>query len=160
MRYATQILKRLALLTLPMLALAIPARAAAQAEGNPDDIMIVANKSVPAKELSIDDVRSMFLKRKLTWDGSYPIVPIHPSLDGALRKEFLKRVINLSSDDEYRYWENQKIRFGVSVPCSFSNNLKAVFMLKGGITYIRRKHYKEGVAKILLTLPHGEAPRR
>jgi len=156
MRYSMPPQRLFALLALLALVAMLPVRASSQIQNRPDDILVVANKGVPTTKLSVDDVRAMFLKRKVTWDGDLPVVPVHPNAASPLRAEFLKRVIQLSAADETRYWEDQKIKHGIIGPKVFPNPLKAVYMIKGSLSYIQRKDYKDGVVKIVLVLPAAE----
>ena len=58
--------------------------------------------------------------------------------------------------EEQSYWQEQKIRKGLTPPAEFASTLKAVFSVKGAVSYVFRKQFKEGVAKVLLIIP-GEA---
>jgi len=140
----------LLLLTL-MIALAAPL-GVAEAEG-PQDLLIVANNGVPVSELSIEEVKAIFLKQRKSWRAGSNAVPIHAKAGSALRGAFVNRVLGMTESEELSYWEGQKIRKGVEGPPEFANPLKAVFRIKGGISYVMRSDYKEGVAKILLVVP-------
>ncbi|MCP4679591.1 MAG: hypothetical protein GY854_29685 [Deltaproteobacteria bacterium] len=123
------------------------------ASNRPMDILIVANKNVKTEKISIGDLRNIFLKDQLSWRAGNKAVPIHSS-SSTLRTEFVKRVLNMDTiSQEKMYWKKQKISHGVAEPPAFSNNLKAVFKLKGSVSYVYRNQYIEGVAKVLLVLP-------
>lgn len=119
----------------------------------PDDILIVANVNVPQEELSEIEVRSIFLGQRQTWSSGQRIVAVNAKAGTELRRQFQDHIIDMSPRKEASYWEDQKIRHGFAPPVQFSNPLKAVFSLKGAISYIHRKDFKEGVAKVLLVVP-------
>lgn len=120
-------------------------------EGSPDDLLIIANKSLSTNRISVSDLRALFLKKKSTVGGDR-IVPINTKDNTAARKAFRMKVLGMSGPEEADYWEDQKIKAGVTEPASFSNSVKAVFKVKGGISYCYRKDFKEGAAKILAVL--------
>ena len=140
----------LLLLTL-IAALSVPV-GVAEADG-PQDLVIVANQSVPVNELTIDEVKAIFLKQRKSWKAGSTAVPIHAKAGSALRNAFVHRVLGMTENEELSYWEGQKIRKGIEGPAEFANPLKAVFRIKGSISYVMRSDYKEGVAKILLVVP-------
>jgi hypothetical protein len=61
----------------------------------------------------------------------------------------------MSVSEERSYWQNSKIKRGVSEPRAFGNVLKAVFKLRGAVSYVYRSQYKAGAAKIVLVIPAG-----
>ncbi len=119
---------------------------------DPKDILIVVNKAVPVRKLDEEDVKKIFLKERIVWVGGQGIVPINVK-DKALRDDFRKRVMNMTEVQEDRYWKDQQIRFGDAKPPVFSKALKAVFKLKGGITYVYRSEYLKGVVNVVLVIP-------
>lgn len=124
------------------------------AEANsPDDILVIANNSVGVSSLSVEDVRAIFLKKRTSWQSGGKAIPVHAKDGTSLRQAFLERVLGMTSGEETSYWQDQKIRKGIDGPTEFSNPLKAVFRIQGGISYVFRSDYKEGVAKVLLVLP-------
>jgi hypothetical protein len=124
----------------------------ANAEG-PEDILVIANKSVTDDYLKLEDLVSIFLKKRKSWRSGTKVVPINAKKGTAIREQFLNRLLDMTAEEEATYWEKQKITKGVEPPPEFSNNLKAVFHLKGGVTYVYRNEFPEGVAKILYVLP-------
>lgn len=123
---------------------------------SPDDILIVAHPGVDQSEIVPGEVRAIFLKKKTSWPSGDKIVPINAKPGTDLRKRFQEFIIEMDPSLEGAYWENQKIRYGMSPPAEFSIPLRAVFALKGSIGYVFRKDFKEGVAKVLLVIPGYE----
>lgn len=128
--------------------ISVPFPAAAE---SPDDILIIANNSLSAVSISKAEAREIFLKTRSEFKGS-KTTPVHASNGSALRKAFLQKVLGMNPDEERQYWEKQKIMTGKTPPVGFTNTLKAVFKLKGSISYVYRKDYKD-VTKILLVIP-------
>jgi hypothetical protein len=125
------------------------------AADSPDDIIVFVNNSVPVDQLNIDDVKNLFLKRKLRWGTGGKVIPINAKSGTGLRSDFLKRACNMTLKQEESYWNDARIRKGVSMPAEFSAIQKAVFKIKGAIGYLYRSDYKKGVTKIVLVIPSG-----
>lgn len=122
---------------------------------SPDDILVIANGTVPVDSLSLDELREIFLKRRSYWDSKLRIVPINADEGKSIRQEFRKRVLGMSPPEEGRFWQDHKIRTGTTKPTEFSMVLKAVFKLKGSVGYIYRKDFRESLTsiKILAVIP-------
>ena len=59
----------------------------------------------------------------------------------------------MSPAEEQRYWRDAKVKGTENEPVSFSNTLQAVFKLKGALSYVYRKDFREGVSKVVLVIP-------
>ncbi len=123
------------------------------ASAGEEEILVVANLKVPVDAISEADLRAIFRKSRLSYPGGARAVPIHARSGSPLRRDFLRRVLHLTEAEEKKFWEEQKIRKGIKPPAEFSNTLKAVFHLKGAVSYVYRSQFKEGTAKVLLRLP-------
>jgi hypothetical protein len=129
----------------------VSAELAAQRAQSPNDILIIANKSIRATKISADELKAIFLKKKESFAGG-KVVPINSKAGSPLRKAFQKRVVEMDGNAEASYWEEQKIKAGLAPPAEFSGTLKAVFSVKGSIGYCHRSEYREGVVNVLLVL--------
>jgi hypothetical protein len=123
-----------------------------QAE-NPMDILVIANASVQAREITVDDLRDFFLKKRTNWGSGEKTIPINVTENAKLREAFRERVLNMNSTEEQSYWQSRKIKEGETEPTEFSNTLKAVYKLRGSVSYIYRWQYRQGVVKVILVLP-------
>ena len=139
-----------ALLAVGALALSLPGRAVAD---DPDDILIVVNRGVRIESISTSQLREIFLKKRSNWPGGGKALPVNAAAGSRLRAEFTRRVLEMSAGEEESYWYKRKIVSGDTPPPEFSNTLKAVFKLKGAVSYVYRSQYREGVARVLLVLP-------
>ncbi len=144
-------IKHLLMLSVLGMLIVLPS-STAHAEG-PQDILIIANNSIPLKSISVGELRNIFLKKRTKWNGGLNAVPIHHPRSAKLRQEFNRIVLKMSLQEEKKYWENQKIKKGITPPPAFGKPLRAVFGLKGSVGYIYRSDYLEGVSKIILVIP-------
>jgi ABC-type phosphate transport system substrate-binding protein len=135
-----------------VIGLALPSLARAE---NPKDILIVANAAAGVTELSLADVRDMFLKKRTSWPGGTKVVPVNVTDGSGLRNDFRAKVLSMTSAQEQSYWQERKIKAGESTPSVFGDTLRAVFKLRGAIGYVYRSQFKEGTAKVLLVIPAG-----
>lgn len=121
-----------------------------QAE-SPDDLLIIANKNVPVKSVSASELRRIFLKKQTSWEGAKKVVPINAKKGSALRTYFQRAVMGMTQAEEDRHWQDEKIRRGEKAPAELSDTLKAVFMVKGSVSYLFRKQYKPNLVRVLAT---------
>lgn len=120
---------------------------------NPQDILIIVNKSSSVKSASVDELRDVFLKKRSSWSGGDKVIPVHASEGSTLREDFRRRVLNMSSGDEKNYWQEKKIKSGDSKPAEFGDTQRAVFKLRGAVSYVYRSQFKEGSANVVLVVP-------
>lgn len=123
----------------------------ARAEG-PNDLLIVASKSLTADSSDASEIKAVFLKNK-TAIGGDTVFPLNAKSDSELRAAFRKRVLKMSEEKERGFWEDEKVKKGVEPPPEVPATLKAVFSKSGSVSYVFRKDFKEGTAKILATFP-------
>ncbi len=122
---------------------------------NGNDILIVANLSLGTENISVDELRDLFLKKRRHHSDGKKAIPVHQPESSAIRQAFNARVLEMSVAQEERYWQKEKIRSGKTPPPAFGNTLRAVFSMKGAIGYVYRAQYKQGVAKVVLEIPTG-----
>ena len=117
---------------------------------SPNDLLIVVNKSVATDKVDAAEVKAVFLKNKSSLGGD-TVFPLNAKSDSDLRAAFRKHVLNMSEDKEKGFWEDEKVKKGVEPPPETAGTLKAAFSKSGGISYVFRKDYKDGTAKIVAT---------
>ena len=115
---------------------------------SPNDLLIVVNKSVSASNVDVAEVKAVFLKNKTSLSGD-TVFPLNAKSDSDLRAAFRKLVLKMSEEKEMGFWEDEKVKKGVEPPPETAGTLKAVFSKSGGISYVFRKDYKDGTAKIV-----------
>lgn len=129
-----------------------PTWVSAGGSNNPNDLVVIVSRYNGVDRLSIDDVRNYFLLKKRTWPGGDKCIALHPK-DERLREAFRKKVLFMTAVDEKRYWQDQMVRAAKKPPPQFGNPEKAVYHLKGAISYVFRKNLNLGVVKAVLDIP-------
>ena len=117
-----------------------------EAEGG--GLVIIANKSLPAGEISKGELKAIFLKQKTSFEGER-VIPINAKDGTDLRKAFQSRVLEMDDSEEKAFWEEEKIKTSRGAPAEFRNTLKAVFSVKGAVGYCLKSEYREGVVQVL-----------
>ena len=135
-------------------ALLISAVLVAPASGNADKntIVVFVNNSVSVNTLNISEIRRLFLKERTTMEDGSKAVPVNATAGSPLRKAFNDAVLGMTEADETRYWQEQKIKKGLTPPPEFNNTQKAVYSLKGGIGYCFESEHIPTVNKVVLKI--------
>lgn len=131
-----------------VMSILIPAKSWAE---SPDDLLIIGNNMVAESDLVPADAKNIFLKKRASWSNGDTIIPINANKGTPLREAFLNKVLKMAKTEEDRYWEEQKIKKGITPPMEIMNTLKGAGSQKGAVSYIFRKDFKAGQAKILAT---------
>ena len=118
---------------------------------SPNDILIIANQKVSVSLLTKNEVRQLFLKQRTRWASGQDCIPIHAAKGSELRKAFSKRVLRMAEHEEKTHWNEQQVRLGMRAPPEFKSKSlqKAVFNIKGSVSYVFRKDYIPNVTKVL-----------
>lgn len=95
---------------LVVLGLASPALA----EDRP--IALVVNPQSPLKDLSMAEIRNIFLGQKKTWPSGEPIVPIYLVPTSPVSEAFARQALGKSLEDLEKYWIDARIRGGPKKP--------------------------------------------
>lgn len=114
-----------------------------------DDVMLVANPSISASEISAEDLKLVFLgtKNSLGGSGVEPVL----SEKGAAHEAFLKRYVG-KSDTAYRMHLKSLVFAGkASMPKSLADDSAVVHYVaktKGAIGYVSASAATTGVKKL------------
>jgi hypothetical protein len=119
---------------------------------SPNDLLVVANNGVGAQSADASEIRAVFLKSRTALGGA-TVFPLNAKTDSELRAAFRARVLKMTEEKERGYWDDEKIRKGTEPPAEVPATLKAVFSKASAISYVFRKDYKDGTAKILAAFP-------
>ena len=138
------------------LSLTLALGSTAHSAESPDDLVIVANKSVNLTQADLDTVRDIFLKKRGTWPNGQEAVPVNASEGSDLRAAFLRKVLAMSPGEEQSYWQKEQLTGGKMKPADFPTPLKAVFKVKGSVGYVFRKDLKADLVNTILVLPAGQ----
>ncbi|MFO8070774.1 MAG: hypothetical protein R6V85_02760 [Polyangia bacterium] len=133
-------------------ALALSVSSVAVPAESPQDILVVVNEDSEVESVTEEDLRDVFLRRRMSWHGGKRAIPINAREGTAVREAFRKRVLGMNADEETRYWQDQQIRSGKTPPKEFGNPQRAVFKLHDAVCYTFRSDYKEAVGRIVLVV--------
>ncbi len=120
---------------------------------DPRDILVVANQGTPGDSITLATLRNLFLKIRVQWEDGTKVTAINDKADTVLRAAFQARVLEMTGAQEESYWQEQRIKSNLTPPPEMPNRLKAVFKVKGAVSYVYRGEFKAGAAKVLLVLP-------
>ncbi|HZC25331.1 MAG TPA: energy transducer TonB [Candidatus Binatia bacterium] len=125
------------------------------------DVKVIANGSVKADSISVDDLRSVFLvTRKTLKDGS-PVVPVL-NKSSATHEAFVETYLHRDVDELRTYYQGLVFTGKGSMPREFGSDAEvAIFVAstKGAIGYVDANFKAEGV-KLLLVLSSGRNAER
>lgn len=122
---------------LPALAVFLGSSSRTIAEDVP--LLVIANPSVSASELSADKLEAIFTLSERQWPGGDTIIAFNYPPGSALRESFDRVVLRMGPDDVARFWIDRRIRgLGDSprkVPTA-ALLLRIVANLRGAIGYV------------------------
>lgn len=131
----------------------ILASAPAFAQPATRELVVFVNKDVKVDKLTREELKQIFLKKRTTWEGGQRIACINAKDGTPLRDAFRKAVLGLTAAEESQFWQEQKVRGEADEPRSFGDTVKAVFMLKGSVSYAFREDVRGDAVKVFLVLP-------
>jgi hypothetical protein len=116
------------------------------------DLAVVVNPHTPVDDISLEDLRKIFLGERQFWSSNMPVVPlIRPQ--GTTEREVVLRVLFKMTEIEYKkYWITKVFRAEatneptVALTNSFAND--AVAAIPGSVTIENSKDVPRG-AKVL-----------
>jgi ABC-type phosphate transport system substrate-binding protein len=142
-----------ALLAISMLMLAIPLPA------QDDPIAVVVSKENPVNNLSLADLRRIFLGEQLFWKGRLAVTPLMRA-NAAREREVAMRTLFQMNEQEYkRHWVDKVFRGEASAPPAevFSNGFAqdAVANNRGAVALVS---WKEVRSKVKVLKVDGHLP--
>lgn len=117
-----------------------------------DELVAFVNKDISVSSVSSDELRQMFLGVRTSWPGGGRVTCVNASDGTRSRDLFRSLVLRMSAAEEKRYWEEQKVQGKGQEPPAFANTVKAVFRLKGGVSYGMRSEVRGDVVRIVATV--------
>lgn len=103
------------------------------------DIVFIVNAQNPVTQVSSDDIRNYYFKKKRRWPDDTSVRFIDRSPGTPLRDIFLKNYLHKSGSDNELYWIGQKLYTGDSAPLKESTDemtMQFVAAFKGAIGYV------------------------
>lgn len=114
----------------------------------PTRLVVISQINVSEKQLSIDDLRAIFLRKRLVWSGGQNIVPINQPTGSPVRLVFDRTVLGFNADQVARFWIDARIRGGTQAPRSVAGDAmiaNVVKVLPGCIGYVPAEQVNAGV---------------
>ena len=102
-------------------------------------LAVVANAALSEKQLGVDELRAIFLRRRLVWSGGRHIVPINQPNNSPTRVAFDRAVLGFSPEQVARFWIDTRIRSGLQAPRTVAGDaliVNVVKLLPGCISYV------------------------
>jgi ABC-type phosphate transport system substrate-binding protein len=131
--------------------------AVAQTKSN--DVAVVTNPSTPVSELSLAEVRKIFLGERQYWNSSMPVVVLVRAPVAREREVVLKTIYQMNENQFKQYWVAKIFRSeAVSAPkivYSSDMTMQLLSVIPGSIAFMQAKDVGPGV-KILKV--DGHAP--
>ncbi len=100
------------------------ALAAAPALAEP--VAVVVNRDNPRSDLSIEELRSVFLGRRTEWPDGTRVVPVDQAPSAPGRAAFLQAVLRMTAARFAEQWVDQQVRGAGSAPVVASSPAAAV----------------------------------
>jgi len=113
------------------------------------DIMVIGNKDVPVSELSINEIRSIFLGEKVKWNNDQAITFVILKTD--LHDAFLKEYVGNTASQYRNYWRKMVFTGKSKSPKSFNTPEELIGYIsdtRGAIGYIPSEAYQDKVKTI------------
>ena len=113
-------------------------------------VVIIANSSVPVDSLSHNGLREVFLGRETIWNNEL-MVKVVIQKESSAHTFFTRKLMHKSPDQFYRYWREQLYLGHSSLPASFNNEkdlIEYVARTPGAIGYVSTAPESNQIKKI------------
>ncbi len=107
--------------------------------GAADGIVFIVNGQNPANQISPEELRNYYFKKKRRWPDDLSVRFIDRSPGSPLRDIFLKNYLRKTGSDVELFWIGQKLYTGDSAPLKESSDemtMQFVAAFKGAIGYV------------------------
>jgi ABC-type phosphate transport system substrate-binding protein len=101
--------------------------------------VVIVNKTNPVRELTVVELRNIFMKQSRMWSHAEPMVPVDWDSTSHLRRVFTKQVMNRTVREMADYWVQQSMTQGVAPPSTHKSAravLRFVASVPGAISYV------------------------
>lgn len=116
-------------------------------------LAIITQKSSPVNKLSLNDLKSLYLRKTLINSYGVRWVPVNLPVDNQLRQGFSMTLFNQLPANQEQYWNEQYFQ-GVNPPEVLASEeavIRFVAITPGAVGYVRKVSVDERV-KILSTI--------
>ena len=121
-------------------------------------LLVIVHPGVKEKSLDVDELRAVFLRKRLQWSGGPHIVPINQPPGSVARNAFDAVILGFTPQQVARYWIDARIRSGTLPPQSVPGEatvVQVVRALPGAIAYVSADQATHGV-RVLARIEGGQ----
>jgi ABC-type phosphate transport system substrate-binding protein len=114
----------------------------------PLKLVVITHSALAERQLDIDDLRAIFLRKRLMWSGGQHIVPVNQPSGSPVRVAFDRAVLGFSAEQVARFWIDARIRSGIQAPRTVPSDgmtVNVVKLLPGCIGYVPAELANAGV---------------
>jgi hypothetical protein len=149
-------------ITLPLLIVAIAMAGRARAEEAVGHaVVVVVGKDSPIREMTLDTLREVFLRRRRLWPDGGRVMPVNLPADSPYRLAFSERVLGRRPDELRDYW-NRLYFDGIRPPLVLKSPAAVCAYLAtepGALAYVPPDAVDEASCRTLLVLPSPDEER-
>lgn len=119
-----------------------------------DSLAVVTQQSSPLNNLSLDDLKRVYLRKSLLDSRGNRWIPLNLPVDHELRQRFSVALFNNTPEEQEQYWNEQYFQ-GINPPEVLASEeavLRFVEITIGAIGYVHKRNVDNRV-KILTVLP-------
>lgn len=127
----------------------------AEEPGEAGSIAVVVGRQSDVREVTIDTLRELYLRRRRVWPDGSGVVPVNLPADTPLRARFSKRVLGRQPVDLESYW-NRRYFEGIRPPLVLRTPEAVCAYLAvepHAIGYMRLADVDRAACRVLLVLP-------
>ena len=121
-------------------------------------IAVIANKNFPVSDLSKNEIKKIFLKKKIFIKGK-KVIPVNLKNKSKIRQLFQKHILKMDNEEYNLYW-NEKYFNGIKPPVVMLSQeavIKFVKNVDNALGYVELRKVKETKdIKILKIIKAGE----
>lgn len=112
---------------------------AAHAQMKSDDVVFIVNTANPSSEISANEIRDYYFKRKRQWPSGESVRFIDRAMTSQIHDLFVKNILRKSNSEVELFWIGQKLYTGDSAPLREATDfstIQFVSAFKGAIGYV------------------------
>jgi ABC-type phosphate transport system substrate-binding protein len=139
----------------------LTAQMAVYADSGVEELVFIVHASNPSSEISANDIRDYYFKKKRRWPSGESVRFIDRSLTSHIHDIFVRNILRKSNSDVELFWIGQKLYTGDSAPLrenSDASTVQFVSTFKGAIGYVSSNSVisDPNVKTIKVSLPKKE----
>jgi hypothetical protein len=145
-----------AITLLLVLSASTPAPGASQRDA-PDAIAIVVGSASPIRDVTVDALRDLYLRRQRLWPDGSRAMPVNLPADDPLRRTFSRRVLGRLPGELVGYW-NQRYFEGIRPPLVLRSPQAICAYLAtepAGVGYVPADQVDGVACRVVRLLPAG-----